>query len=334
MQVFVVRADYGAHTQAFKDNGYAGIGWFEDVLAEEEKTNKEKLRTAYELVYPDHKPGRAAQNVSQIYRFLNEVEDGDVVLTPYNDSRMIAGRVVGKSYAQTDTSSPCTHRIKVKWNKQILNRKDFSIPLQNTLRSMLTVFRVNQIGEVCQAAGFPYDGDDPISVARKKVKEQDYYEPIRNLLLELDDKEFEVLVSYLLQTMGFSPTKDPISTRGADGGTDFEGELNVQGIATIFLQVQVKRYKQTNKVQESAIRNFRGALKRDAHACFITLSSYSKKAKNSANDPDKVPIQLVNGDQFIDILTAQYDHVIDLLHTEDQDELANKLNFKKVLVPG
>ena len=75
--------------EAFKDNGYAGIGWFEDMLAEEEKTNKEKLRTAYELVYPDHKPGRAAQNVSQIYRFLNEVEDGDVVLTPYNDSRMI-----------------------------------------------------------------------------------------------------------------------------------------------------------------------------------------------------------------------------------------------------
>lgn len=330
----MVRADYGAHTQAFQDNGYAGIGWFDDALEDEVIKDKEKLRAAYELVYSDHKPQQAAQNVGQIYRFLHEIEDGDVILSPFNDSRMIAGRVEGKSYFKKDDTSPYTYRIKVKWNKQVLDRKDFSIPLQNTLRSMLTVFRVNQIGEVCKAAGFPYEGDDPVLIAHKVAKEKDYYEPIRNLLLELDDKEFEVLVSYLLRTQGFSPTKDPISTRGTDGGTDFEGELNVQGIATIFLQVQVKRYKQTNKVQESAIRNFRGALKRDAHACFITLSSFSKKAKHSASDPDKVPIQLVNGDQFIDILTAQYDHVIDLLHAEDQDDLANKLNFKKVLVPG
>jgi hypothetical protein len=42
---------------------------------------------------------------------------------------------------------------------------------------------------------------------------------------------------------------------------------------------------------------------------------------------------LIDGRKFIDILTEQYDKVMDLLLEEDQEELASKLKFRKGLLP-
>ena len=72
------------------------------------------------------------------------------------------------------------------------------------------------------------------------------YTSIKSKLLELDGFEFETFVSYLLQTIGFEKT-DEIQGGVGDGGIDFEGILNVYGIASIKLQVQVKRYENTTK---------------------------------------------------------------------------------------
>ncbi len=332
MQVFVVRADFGKNTEVFKLHGYAGISWFDDPLPGGSENNRDTLRQAYETVYTDHGVHRASQNIGQIFRFLNEIHPGDVVLTPYLDGTLLVGRAKGKPYFKVDGTSATTHRIDVDWNHAVLDRQEFSIPLQNTLRSMLTVFRVTQIGEVCAAAGYPYDGQDPLMAARKVSQETDTYGPVLALLLELHDKEFEVLVSYVLRTLGFEATRE--TGYSGDGGVDFEGVLTVKGIASVGLQVQVKRYKESRTISEPSIRSFRGALKRDYQGCFITLSEYTKTARDSARDTAKVLINLINGHQFIDILTEQYEAVIDLMRAEDQDDLATKLAFKRVLVPG
>ena len=104
------------------------------------------------------------------------------------------------------------------------------------------------------------------------------------------------------------------------------------GIAAINLQVQVKRYNK-GTIGERDIRNFRGALKKDFQGCFITLSKFAKKAIESAADPNKVSVRLINGRQFIDIFIEQYDKIMEYMLADDNDELASKLKFKKMLLP-
>ena len=146
----------------------------------------------------------------------------------------------------------------------------------------------------------------------------------------MDATEFELLVSYLLRTLGFEPTQE-IGKVG-DGGIDFEGVLDVNGIASVNLQVQVKRYD-NNSIGEKEIRSFRGALKQDYQGCFITLSKFQKKAVESSSKQGYKGIQLIDGNKFIEIFIQQYEEIIDVIQGEDNDELLDKLQFKKSLLP-
>jgi restriction system protein len=156
------------------------------------------------------------------------------------------------------------------------------------------------------------------------------FEIIRKRFLELDATEFEYLVAYTLRTLGFEPTQE-IGKVG-DGGIDFEGILDVSGIASINLQVQVKRYDK-GVIGEKDIRNFRGALKKDFQGCFLTLSSFNKKAIESATDKEREQIQLIDGNRFTEIFIEQYEKIIDAMFNDDMDDLAGKLKFKKSLLP-
>lgn len=324
MKVTVVRADFGTYTQAFKENEYAGIGWFDTDL--NDYSNKNEVIEKYKEVYPEHSKGTMYQNVGQIMRFLNEIKEGDVVITPYRTQELLIGIAQSKPYYEKDTTSPYTYRIKVKWNEKLINRTNYSIPLQNTLRSSLTVYNVSQVDEILGSIGKSPTGEE------KKIiinSEESIYTQIKNKFLELDATEFELLVSYLLRSLGFEATKE---TGGVgDGGIDFEGELNVMGVASINLQVQVKRYSSTT-IGEKDIRNLRGALKKDYQGAFITLSKFQKKAIESANDPEKTPIKIINGNQFIDVFIEQYEKIIEAMRIDENDELANKLKFKKALL--
>lgn len=320
----VVRAEFGRYTNVFKQNGYAGIGWFNEEIPD---YKKETIRSCYKKIFTDHSSGTINQNCGQIKRFLTEIKDGVIVITPYNDGMLLVGKAKGEPYFEKDKTSPYFYRIKVDWNEETINRHQLSIPLQNTLRSSLTVFNVRQAEEIALAAGF-------IDSKEKKKAEiftkAAVYKAIKDKFAALDAYEFEQLVAYVLQSIGFEASQK--TGKVGDGGIDFEGTLDMQGLASTRLQVQVKRYEK-NKIGELEIRNFRGALKTDFQGTFITLSDYNKKAIESAVDKERRQINLINGNQFIDIFIEEYEKVIDLMYQEDNDELAEKLKFKKALIP-
>ena len=327
MKVSVVRADYGKYTEVFLNNGYVAIGWFDDPL--NDFSDKNEIIKKYDEIFSTDIKMRKSQNVGQIYRFLNELKIDNFVITPYNDQRLIVGRIISEPYFEKDESTPYYYRIKVKWFDKEINRTNFSIPLQNTLRSSLTVYNVYQVDEVLSAIGV----DVPqkfIDAKKKPVKHIDLIEIIREKLLLLDATEFELLVSYVLRSLGFE-AKQEIGGVG-DGGVDFEGELNVMGVASINLQVQVKRYMD-NRIGERDIRNFRGALKNGFQGCFITLSDFNKKAIVSASDPEKTLVKLINGKLFVELFIEHYDDIIKSIHDDENDEFAEKLKFKRMLIP-
>lgn len=331
MRVFVLRADYGRYTDVFKKHDYIGIGWFEEINPIEKNwnlTDKDFLKEKYREKYSDDANMRVNQNVGQIYRFINDMKIGDIVISPYNTNDLLFGKITGDLYFESDNTSPYLWRKKIEWIKDNVNRHSFSQPIQNTLRSSLTCFEVKQRDEVLEMIGF----DVPKSKIQKEIKfdSKSVYELIRNKFLELDATEFEQLVSYLLRTLGFEPTQE-IGKVG-DGGIDFEGVLDVNGIASVNLQVQVKRYDNSS-IGEKEIRSFRGALKEDFQGCFITLSKFQKKAIESSSKTGYKNIQLIDGVKFIELFIQQYEEIIDVIMGEDNDELLDKLQFKKSLLP-
>ena len=74
-------------------------------------------------------------------------------------------------------------------------------------------------------------------------------------------------------------------------------------------------------------------MKREHQGCFIALSNFHQKAIENASDPNKVPITLIDGKKIIDIFINQYDEIITAMREDDNDLLADKLKFKKALVP-
>ncbi len=321
--IYVVRADFGKYTQAFNDHSYVGLGWFNQLI--DKSFSRDDIKELYREKYPQDVPMRVNQNSGQVYRFVNDLQVGDIVITPYSTNQLLVGEVTSKVFHKDDNTSVYPLRREVKWFNKTVNRQNLSIPLQNSLRSSLTFYSLKNGAEILE-----YFNLAPKNQLRQKT-DFNIYTTIKDKLLELDGFEFETFVSYLLQSIGFEKT-DEKQGGVADGGIDFEGILSVYNIASINLQVQVKRFE-NNKISWKEIATFRGAMKRDFQGCFITLSDFQKKAVDNATDENKIPITLIDGKKLIDIFISQYDEIIVAMREEENDELADKLKFKKALVP-
>ena len=155
--VFCVRAEFGQYSLAFLQGGYVAIGWLAETdLRDIGAIDYEKLRDIYTHFHPTDSPISIGQNVGQIARFLFEIQPGDIVVTPTLESEKLAvGKVTSQYYYETDPACPYPHRKKVEWYDGLVLRTTLSIPLQNTLRSLLAVYRVNRGDEIARAVGIP-----------------------------------------------------------------------------------------------------------------------------------------------------------------------------------
>lgn len=329
MNVIFVRAKNGELTDTFKRNGFAAIGWIEQPL--KDFSNWDVIEAQYRHDFPDGSPVKVGVNVGQIYRFMNEIKIGTIVITPYRDGTLLIGQATGTPYFRQDERCEFYLRVNVAWENERFDRRLLSIPTQNTIRSSLTIFRVIAVHEIASLARItmPFSNQE---ISLQSVNHSiSYVEAIRQQLLTLDPTEFEIFVNCIMQSLGFESTQEHGGV--GDGGTDVEGTLNVLGFASIKLQIQVKRYE-SSSISEREIRNFRGSIKQGYQGTFITLSAFSRKAIESASNLNFQPINLIDGKQLIEVFIEQFDKVIQLIEdNEAYRPLLDKLRFKKIIIP-
>lgn len=318
--VWCVRADFGRYAGQFIKNNYAAIGWAEtqDLGS---ITSRDQLYPIYKATYPEDKSTIViGQQVGQISRFLLDIAAGDIVITPDSNTEKLWHGIVEPNpsyfFVPNDPLCPYPHRRKVQWAKDPLTRSSLSVPLQNTLRSSLTVFSVSQAEEVLKAIGL---GDTVQSAA---VIPYDPYHVVLNQILTLDDKEFEILVGFLLEAIGFEGTE--VIGKTGDGGVDATGELNVSNLAKIKLFVQAKRYKLGTKILANQVRQLRQAIPSNGQGAFITTADFQKKAFDIALEVGFPRIGLINGHQLVDLLIEHWAKI--------PDEFQKRLSLKSGLV--
>lgn len=300
--VWCVRAEYGKYSQAFVQGGYVAIGWFGDVDLSGD-TSRELIARRYKQEYPADSNIVVGQQVGQIGRFLLDIAPGDLVITPDTNPELLqCGRVEGGYvFAPTDPACPYPHRRTVAWFKNPILRSSLSVPLRNTLRSSLTVFAVSQVEEVMVAAGL-------LAVAAQKpATVYDPYVAVLDRVLQLDDKEFEILVAHLLTALGFEGSE--VTGKTGDGGVDAKGELDVSGLARVKVFVQAKRYKLGSRITAGVVKQLRQAIPFGGQGAFITTADFQKQAFDVALEPHFPRIGLINGRQLVDLLVEHWDDI-------------------------
>lgn len=320
--VWCVRADFGIYTEKFLKGGYIGIGWLADYdLA---KINaKDQLYPLYKQAHPDDTSNIViGQQVGQIARFLLEIVAGDYVITPANDTEQLYYCVVAPdpSYYYSDVTDGCPYRQrrKVEWAREPLVRSGLSVPFQNTMRSSLTVFSVSQRAEFFEAIGRK-DLAPKVPVSR-----YDPYNTVLERVLQLDPKEFEILVGHLLTALGFEGSE--VTGKPGDGGVDAKGELNVSNLAKVKVFVQAKRYKLDARISASTVRELRQAIPFGGQGAFITTARFQKTAADVALESGFPRIGLVNGHQVVDLLVEHWNDI--------PAEFREKLGLRPGLVPA
>jgi hypothetical protein len=272
-------------------------------------TNLSQIMTRDELypIYKAEHPEDASnivigQQVGQIARFLLEMQAGDYVITPAADTELLHYGWVAPDpsyvFAAGDDSCPYRHRRSVEWAAGTLKRSGLSVPFQNTIRSSLTIFVVSQRDEFLAAIGRKDLVAAPVAIA------YDPYRVVLEQVLQLDDKEFEILVGHLLTALGFEGSE--VTGKTGDGGVDATGELTLANIAKVKVFVQAKRYKLGTKVSANTVRQLRQAIPFGGQGAFITTAEIQAAAPDVALAPGFPRIGLINGRQLVDLLVAHW----------------------------
>ncbi len=159
--------------------------------------------------------------------------------------------------------------------------------------------------------GLPYQ----IEVHNREVREH-----LMQRIRTMDPVAFEELVGELLAKIGF---EDVTVTRASgDGGIDVRGTLVAGDVIKTRMAVQVKRWK--NNVQAPVVQQVRGSLGAHEQGLIITTSDFSTGARQEAEQSDKTPIALMNGEQMVNLL-IEYDIGVvrtsyDLIDLEEGEE--------------
>jgi restriction system protein len=323
----------GPQARRFVEGGYIAIGWFEN-LDLSTITDREQLHDLYPHYHPeDTSPNVIGQQVGQIARFLFGIKPGDIVVTPsYDPDCIYWGKVKdgGVRYEpQSLDGCPFPHRRPVEWNKDSLQRNQFSTPLKYSMGSSLTVFAVKHKQDFLEAIGHKewLSQEDVQAIQNYR---QDYEQTvIERIINRLEAKEFEILVTELLRTLGFTAEH---KGKSGDYGVDVEGDLDIYNLASVKLVVQVKRYQPTRKVSEKEVIALRMNRKLASQLAFITTSDFENKALEAARHPDFEPIGLMNGSGFVRLLTDKWEELLERSDNEVIEDVLKKLGLRRGLV--
>jgi predicted Mrr-cat superfamily restriction endonuclease len=305
MKLWVIRAEFGTYTKHFVEGAYVAVDYsISETL--EGVQSREQIATLYRSAHPDEQSNIVVgQQSGQLARFLLEMQEGDCVITPSADTEWLRyGVLTSKTYwfeATPNDGCPYRHRRGVKWNTDQLSRSSFSVPFQNTIRSSLTVFAVSQVDEFMLRINA--EGYKP----SKRESHYDPYESVLERVLELDDKEFEILVAHLLTALGFEESK--VTGKTGDGGVDATGILNISNLAKVKVFVQAKRYKRGSKINANVVKQLRTAIPVGGQGAFITTADFQSSASEVAVEQGFSRIGLINGRQLVDLLVEHWQDI-------------------------
>lgn len=309
-RMWMVRSEGGSLYDAFRERSVVAIGWVPLAIHAKPGVERKQLIALYQAAEPHTKPGTIISGASQVWRFVNEIQHDDWVITYSPANRLyLTGKVIGPVEHHpewAEQSMPLARRVQ--WQLQELPRDHLSIGTKNSLGSTLTVFEVppSAAADVLTALkgnSIPAEdesGDEAITDPLSDIESQ-ALERIKDRVNELDWDDMQQLVAGILRAMGY---KTQVSPPGSDRGKDIVASPDGFGFEHPRIVVEVKHRKGQMGSQE--IRSFLGGRHKDDRGLYVSTSGFSKDAQYEA-DRASIPLALWTLDHVVRALIEHYD---------------------------
>lgn len=320
MKLWTVRAGrHGEQEQACLDNNIVAIGW-DDIPAINKFKNRDELFEEYQKIYTEDNNVKSGIKVGQIWRFANEIKQGDVVALPSKFQPVIyIGKVTGDYQFCPDVEG-LVHRRPVQWLKTI-PRSEFDQDILYSFGSLLTVSQVSRdqaaerVLALAQGKRLPASKTDDIAI--DAGEEQDIERLAKDQIIKLLDRkfkghEFARLIDEILKAQGYTTFLSP---PGPDGGLDILAGSGSLGLEEPRVCVQIK--STTAQVDVKTLRELQGVMRRVKAEVGLLVSwgGFNNKAIAEAKE-DFFFIRLWTADDVLENIFRYYDKFSDELKTQ------------------
>jgi restriction system protein len=310
--MWMIRGDGGRLYDNFKEEGVVAIGWSELADAKPGMTRAE-LASMYQKKRPEFKSSTIISGASQVWRFLNEMQQGDLVVT-YDPSlrEYLVGKIDGPAFVASDAAVDGMSILrKVAWHGAV-NRDSLSVKAKNSLGSTLTVFMVpasvaTELAGVVRGAKVDKETDIEDEGLGHDSKEllQDLegraLEFTKDRVSKLDWDEMQELVAGILRAIGY---KTRIARSGPDRGADIVASPDGLGFEMPRIVVEVKHRQ--GQIGSKEVRSFLGGRHKDDRGLYVSTGGYSKDSRYEA-DRAGIPLTLWDLDDLVRNLVENYE---------------------------
>ena len=307
--MWMVRAGRNAFLiNEFKENNLVAIGWG---LGNLENKSKKDIEELVYKTYPNNNKNQNAKIISQENKFLNDIKQGDYVLSYNPETRnYLLGKIssdycfsniLSKNFDDDDYSDV----RKVEWIGDI-PRDKLKISTKNTLGAISTLFNINEeskkdILNIYHGQTDEEEEDEDVSILMDEIEDKSK-EFIKDIVNGLDWDEMQNLVAALLRAMGY---KTIVSPPGPDRGKDIIASPDGLGLEDPVIVVEVKHRNQS--MSASDIRSFKGALKKSNKGIYVSTGGFTTDAKYEA-ERSEIPIILMDLDTLVKFIMQYYDN--------------------------
>jgi restriction system protein len=313
------------HGVVAKEQSRVAIGWSAVGDLSRLKPLRENFKAAYRQAYPDAKAGNVAISAGVLFRFVVEMQPGDIVVYPCKADRSINIGVVDGPY-RFDPAGPldCPNLRPIRWVKT-LPREEFTQAALYEFGSFLTLFEIkNNADEVLAAMrGEAYELKDIDEASAEEVSKQaeesteDFI--IKRLKGAQSSYQFEHFVAHVLKCMGYHAR---VTKASGDGGIDIIAHRDELGFEPPIIKVQCKQV--IGNIGRPEVQQLHGAIEAGEKGLFVTLGGFTHDARTY--ERSKPNLRLIDGQALIELIYSHYDRF--------EPRYQMLLPLKRTYIPG
>lgn len=287
MSLWLVRAgQYGEEEQIALEQNIITIGWNEFPDLSNLKT-KDELAEMYWEEYPDVSKHKAGNVIGQIWRFVHDIQVGDLVSLPLKTESAIAICKVEGDYEYRKLSEEVWHIRRVKWLKTI-PRSEFDQDILYSFGAFMTVCRIERnnaekrVVEILEGKKIEMIDED-VALEEESIDIERYAKDqiIKYVGTKFKGHNLARLVDAILNAQGYETKFSP---PGPDGGVDILASAGPLGFDEPRICIQVK--SSTSPVDVKVLRELQGVMSkvRANYGLLVSWGGFTSSTRNEARD--------------------------------------------------
>ena len=285
------------------------IGWSDlEGLLNYELSWEEFRALVKNMFHPDDPNQRkAGANSGHLWRFIREMEKGDLVVVPHGSDFYVAKIVGDATYDPTKVSNDTAHRRNVIWqnNKKAIPRTSARSALIGRMRSQGTCTRASDLIDDIQECLHNAASD------HEPTFHNDLQEALIEKTLErlqsgyIDNNSFESLICEMMKVLGSSDAR--VVARNKDKGADVLATFRIAGVFRQLVAIQAKYFRPEPPVSPKAVEQLiQGIESEEANLGIVitsgTISSEAEEAAKHYYEESGIRIELIDGYQLAKLI--------------------------------